>query len=218
MASGKTTTANYLLNEIPNSKKLTLAQPVYDLVNNIGKKSVKELLAEYIFPYYDPRDDIEKAMGMNIPEEYYLAWGKIIEETLLIPEEMPKPRKRLQFLGTDGARKRLDDNIWIKIAINKATQDPETNWIIDDCRFHNEYLWFTRARWQPVYLFITKDIQKRRLETLYGQVDPDILTHQSETDMNKICVPTECIINSNQLLSDMFKDVKEFIWTKSNFS
>ena len=217
MCSGKTTAADYLLKEVPNSKKLTLAGPVYDLVNNIDE-DYRSLVDKYILPYYDPRDIIQQNMGFEIPEDFYLTWRKIIFETKFIPVEKPKPRKRLQFLGTDGARKRIDDEIWIRIAATKARQEPNVNWILDDCRFRNEFKWFEKANWQPVFLFISKETQEARIKKLYGQFDPSILKHPSEAEIDKICIQTECIIDSNQSVEKMQHDLKEYLWKKDIFS
>ena len=180
MTSGKTTAADYLLKEIPNSKKLTLAGPVYDLVNNIDQE-YRYLVDTYILPYYDPRDNIQQKRGLDISEEFYLAWKEIIFETKSIPIENPKPRKRLQFLGTDGARKKIDDQIWIKIAATKARQEPETTWIIDDCRFKNEFDWFEPLlgsdTYQPqIYQFTYRQLYDKKPEaychTDVGQILP----------------------------------------------
>jgi hypothetical protein len=217
MTSGKTTAADYLLKEIPNSKKLTLAGPVYDLVNNI-EKDYKYLIDTYILPYYDPRDSIQQKMGLDISEEFYLTWRKILFETKFIPKEKPKSRKRLQFLGTEGGRKRIDDKIWIKIATEKAKQEPKTTWIIEDCRFKNEFDWFEKAGWLSIFLYVSRQIQEERIKHLYGKFDKSILEHPSEAEIDKICVPTECIINSNQSAKDMLNDIKEFLWKKEIFS
>lgn len=217
MTSGKTTAADYLLKEIPGSKRLTLAGPVYDLVNNIDE-DYRILVDKYILPYYDPRDIIQQNLGLEIPEDFYLAWRKIIFETRFIPAEKPKPRKRLQFLGTDGARKRIDDKIWIKIAASKARSDLDSTWIIDDCRFKNEFDWFKHSGWLPVFLYVSKQTQEKRIKKLYGRFDNSILEHPSEAEIDKICIPTECIIDSDQSSEKMQHDLKEYLWKKDIFS
>jgi hypothetical protein len=217
MCSGKTTAADYLLKEIPNSKKLTLAGPVYDMVNNI-EEDYRSLVDKYILPYYDPRDIIQQNLGLEIPEDFYLTWRKIIFETKFIPLEKPKPRKRLQFLGTDGARKRIDDEIWIRIATKKARQEPDVTWILDDCRFRNEFKWFKSSGWLPVFLYVSKQTQEKRIKQLYGKFDKSILEHPSEAEIDKICIQTECIIDSNQSAVKMQHDLKEYLWKKNIFS
>ena len=216
MCSGKTVTADYLIQEIPNSKKLTLAEPIYNLVNNI-EEDYRSLVNKYILPYYDPRDSIQQKLSMDVSEEFYLAWRKINFETKFIPEEKPKSRKRLQFLGTS-ARERIDDKIWIKIANEKAKQEPSTTWTIEDCRFKNEFEWFENAGWQPIFLYMSRETQEKRVKKLYGKFDKSVFEHPSEVEIDSICVPTECIIDSNQPLESMLKDIKEFLWKKEIFS
>jgi hypothetical protein len=217
MCSGKTTTADYLIEEIPNSKKLALAGPIYDLVDNI-EEDYKSLVDKYILPYYDPRDSIQQKIGMDISEEFYLIWRKILFETKFIPKEKPKSRKRLQFLGTEGGRKRVDDKIWIKIATEKARQESHTTWIIEDCRFKNEFEWFEQAGWQPIFLYMSKQTQESRIRHLYGKFNKSILEHPSEAEIDNIRIPTECIIDSNQCVANMLRDIKEFLWKKEIFS
>jgi hypothetical protein len=213
MASGKTTAADYLIKKLPGSKKLTLAGAVKDIVNNIDM-DWRHLVDTYILPYYEPRDKIQKQLGLDISEEFYLAWHKIIFETRFIPPETPKPRKRLQFLGTDGARKRIDNEIWIKIAEAKAKKEPDTTWIIDDCRFENEFNWFERRKWQPIFLHVSRDIQIERVTELYGECDESIFSHPSEKELDNICVPTECIINADRSAEKMLTNIKEFLCKK----
>jgi hypothetical protein len=218
MCSGKTTVADYLIKEISNGKKLTLAGPIYDLVDNLEDTDWKVLVDAYILPYYDPRDSIQQKLGMDISEEFYLTWRKILFETKFIPKEKPKSRKRLQFLGTDGARERIDDKIWIKIAAEKARQEPDTTWIIEDCRFKNEFEWFEKAGWQPIFLHMSKQTQESRIKHLYGKFNKSILEHPSEAEIDNIRIPTECIVDSNQCIANMLHDVRDFLWRKKIFS
>lgn len=213
MTSGKTTAAELLIKEINNSKILRLSGPVYDLVNNVDKDP-KKLIDTYVLPYYDPRDEIQTKLGLDIPEEFYITWHQILFETKFIPKETPKPRKRLQFLGTDGARKRIDDEIWIKIADAKSRKNPETTWIIDDCRFKNEFEWFEKKHWQPIFLYVSKETQRERISKLYGNFDESILEHPSEKEIDSMRIPTECIIDSNQSPEHMLNDIKEFLCKK----
>ncbi len=217
MTSGKTTVADFLLKEISNSKKLTLAGPIYDLVDNI-EEDYKSLVDKYILPYYDPRNSVEQKMNLDVSEDFYLKWQKILFETKFIPAEKPKSRKRLQFLGTDGARERIDDKIWIKIATEKARQEPNTTWIIEDCRFKNEFEWFENADWLPIFLYVSKRTQESRIKHLYGKFSKSILEHPSEAEIDSIRVSTECIIDANQCIANMLHDVKEFLWKKEIFS
>lgn len=217
MTSGKTTIANLLLDEIENSKRLTLAEPIHQIVENLDRMDNRQLVEKFIIPYYESRNYIEVRLALDIPESFFRKWDNILDRTRLLPLEKPKPRKRLQFLGTDGARNLIDDKIWIKIAINKSKKEPNVSWIIDDCRFINEYNAFIKAGWQPLFLHISKDIQHKRLSKLYGEYDPNILKHPSELEIDKICIPTDCIVNANQNLKQEIEEIRNFLWKKENF-
>lgn len=214
MCSGKTAAAKYLKQKINNSKVLTLAGPIYEIVENLESMTDEEILEKYISPYYDPRDHMATRLGLEISKEYIGKWKKIFADTRKIPIQYPKPRTRLQFLGTEGARNNIDDNIWITIALNKARYNKNISWIIDDCRFTNEYDAFIKEKWKPIFLFVNKRTQEKRLDLLYPDINANVLQHQSELEIDKIHVPTKCIIDANQPLDNMLEDIGDLLWKK----
>ncbi len=203
MGSGKTTVANYLTHYLPKAKRLTLAEPIKQIVSNIDIMSDEELLNNFIRPFY------------NATSEQLGTWERIFEETRTIPEDGKKNRKRLQFLGTDGARKRVDDQIWIKIAIEKARQEEKTIWVVDDCRFINEALAFDEAGWSPIYLHIEPEKQIDRLKKLYGSAfSENDLKHQSEIELKEIKVPTKSIFVSYENKEITLNNIKKYVWNE----
>jgi hypothetical protein len=48
------------------------------------------------------------------------------------------PRYALQKVGTDCLRNGFDREIWVKAAGKRILAEPDTNWVITDCRFPNE--------------------------------------------------------------------------------
>lgn len=58
-----------------------------------------------------------------------------------IKRNIVKDGELLQYLGTEWGRKTVDNDIWAKIAFNKASKlsDLRSVVIIDDCRFENEF-------------------------------------------------------------------------------
>ena len=201
MSSGKTTVAKFLSKKLPSGKCLTLAEPIKQLVKNIDELSDSELLKKFIYPFYDPTKSLPiKCNDLYIFEKKI---KNILFETRKIPNEIPKPRKRLQYLGTDGIRKQIDNMMWIKMALNKTKKHPDYSWIIDDCRFINEYEAFTSMGWQPVFLHISPDEHNLRLCKLYGNYDKKILDHPSEKEIDSIKIPTNCIF-----LTEKLKEIK----------
>ena len=169
MAAGKTVLANYLQGHW-GYKKLSLADPI---------KKIEQTLANGHIPA------TATALHMaHLNEKEKKIFIKILEEALLIPREEPKPRKRLQFIGTDGGRKRISDMIWVEY-LNRVARDCNKV-VIDDVRFKNEYQFFKNTGYFPIAICVSPETQMKRLESLYGEVDPVILEHPSETEIDRI--------------------------------
>ena len=169
MAAGKTVLANYLQGHW-GYKKLSLADPI---------KKIEQTLTTGHIPA------TATALHMaHLSEKEKKIFIKILEEALLIPREEPKPRKRLQFIGTDGGRKRISEMIWVEYLHRVARQCATV--IIDDVRFKNEYQFFKNVGYFPIGLYVSPETQMKRLIKLYGEVDPNILKHPSETEIDSI--------------------------------
>lgn len=209
MGSGKTTVANHLRFHLKNTKKLTLADPIKDIVRNIDIMSNVELLDSFIKPFYT-----------TSPTDLYdETWYKIFYRTREIPLEGGKERKRLQYLGTEGARKQIADDIWIQIAFGKAALEPEVIWVVDDCRFKNEAESFSKAGWLPIYLHIEPKLQIDRLIELYqDEFDPLTLNHDSEKELKNILIPTKCIFYSHDDIERTLKNIKAYVWEELHLS
>lgn len=135
-----------------------------------------------------------KHMGHLDPMQQAM-FMKILEETLLIPREQPKPRKRLQFIGTEGGRTRISDSIWIDLANRRAEEFG--NAIIDDVRFVNEFTYFRTRGWKAIVLNVSSEVQLARVGKLYGEVDPAVLTHPSELGVADIIALNDSDISVN---------------------
>lgn len=169
MCSGKTTVANHLFEKYKYNV-ISLATPI---------KVMESALADGEAPLTITR----KYMGHLDPMQQAM-FAKILEETLLIPREHPKPRKRLQFIGTEGGRTRISDALWIDLANRKAEELGNT--IIDDVRFVNEFTYFRDKGWKAIILRVSPEVQAKRITALYGAFDPTILEHPSETGVSDI--------------------------------
>lgn len=133
------------------------------------------------------------------------------EEVGKIPLDFPKPRKRLQIIGTDIGRKQIDDEIWIKIALNTIAENPDKHFVCDDVRFVNEYAAFIEADFTALKLVVSPEMQCERLEVLYGMNFDEVkeaLTHDSEQEIDLIPAPPECYIDADQNLIKMYKEIE----------
>jgi hypothetical protein len=121
--SGKDTVANILISEY-GFVKLTFASTLKDVV-------------AILFSW--PRDLLE-----GLTEESRL-WRETIDD--FWSEKLSilgfTPRKALQMIGTDLFRIHFNNDIWISIVENKIgamlKNNPNTNIVISDCRFANEF-------------------------------------------------------------------------------
>lgn len=170
MASGKTTTAEFLVNNY-GFTLISLASPI---------KHMEQLLADGM----EVENIVSTLFTGFLTLEESVTMHQILNETKLIPRELPKPRKRLQFLGTDGVRTRIRDTFWLEYAHARASKFQ--NVVVDDVRFPNEYVFFKELGWKAIGLYVTPEIQKQRVLQLYGSYDPSLLEHPSEKNVNII--------------------------------
>ena len=167
MVAGKTTLARHLSDKY-GYKILPLAQPIKDMEQALASgESPLSVANRFMSEILDPMQ-----LAMMV---------KILEEAERIPREEPKPRKRLQFIGTDGGRNRIDKNIWIKYTMDLANKYDKI--VVDDTRFINEWRQFKDSGWNTIYLSISLDEQLERLHTLYPNFDEQSLVHASEVEL-----------------------------------
>ena len=162
---GKTTYANILV-EHYNFKRISLADPIRELEAGVDGGDLTELVSRYFTP----------VNGEML---------QILKEAKDIPREQPKPRRRLQFIGTEGGRKRIGPNIWINILKKRLSESLDTNWVLDDCRFVNEYE-ALKEDFITIKIIMDKETQLKRLLTLYPDFDPKALEHASEKEIELI--------------------------------
>jgi hypothetical protein len=172
MCSGKTTIADALVAD--DYEVISLADPIKGVVWGMANGlSMVDLLQSLIFDLVD-LTEVQK-------EEFI----KVAKETAAIESGGPKYRERLQFFGTEGGRDRVDKDIWIKCLLAKVQLDPKQAFVIDDCRFINEYE-ILKEHFSPIILHVARLAQQERLVSLYGSYAPKILTHASELDYELI--------------------------------
>ncbi|MBC8551458.1 MAG: hypothetical protein H8D23_17575 [Candidatus Brocadiales bacterium] len=175
MASGKTTCSNHLV-ETLGYTRISLAEPIYWVVNNLHLGTPSDLYYNHLHPYiYPPLTSEEQVTMINA-----------ISHTKTIPNESPKPRKRLQWLGTEGGRQQVRDSIWIDVLNNRIAREPSKEYVIDDVRFGNESAAMSDIGFYVIKLDIDKETQRQRLLNLYGEFDEEILSHGSEIEIAKI--------------------------------
>ena len=207
MASGKTHAGKFLQDKFGYTS-LSLAEPI-------------KVIEKHFEEYDDGRNGgfseklwVALGAGQVISNELFWKFAKLMrDEVANIPIEYPKPRSRLQHIGTDIGRKQIDPEIWIKIALNTVRQNPSKHFVCDDVRFVNEYAAFMESdlNFRGFKLVVSPEVQRERLEVLYGMSFEEVkeaLSHDSEQEVDIIPAPPECYIDADQNLIKMYKEIE----------
>jgi hypothetical protein len=179
--SGKDTVANILISEY-GFVKLTFASTLKDVV-------------AILFSW--PRDLLE-----GLTEESRL-WRETVDDFWSTKLSIPSftPRKALQMIGTDLFRIHFNNDIWINIVENKigATlkNNPNTNIVISDCRFANE---FSIIKQFPDSHIITILREKNIIQNL---------AHSSETEW--VNYNFDAILQNDNSIDDLKSNLKSLL-------
>ena len=198
MGSGKTTCSSFLVENF-GFRKISLADPVYQVVLNIDKYHPEELYKKFLEPYINP----------PLPADKRQKFIQVIEKINEIPKETPKPRKRLQWFGTEGGRNTIDKDIWIDILLEKVRQNPKQKIVIDDVRFVNEAKKLRKAGFFIIKLQISESEQMRRLFKLYQNFDPKVLKHDSEVEIDLL--ENDIIIDACKTKEEVFNIIRKIV-------
>ena len=172
MGSGKTTISDYMVKNFGYTR-LSLAKPLYQIVENLDNYPSLELFDMFI--------------GAQIGHKHRDIMSQYISLTRDIPNESPKPRERLQKLGTEFGRNKVSKSIWVDILLAKIKRYyPDDNIVIDDVRFLDESEILSKTNFTLVKLELSQEARIERLKSLYGDFDPATLSHASELDFNKM--------------------------------
>jgi len=135
-----------------------------------------------------------------------------------------KDRKLLQTIGTDIAREKIHQDIWIDrfrqdIFIVEATSMQMgfdlPQFVSDDCRFENEHKLLKSMGWVGIYLDVTDDIRIKRLGNRDGNAQIETLNHSSETSLDNF--KNDLIkIDSSGTLQQTYNQLNEFMKVANN--
>ena len=205
MGSGKTTVCNYLI-ENYGYKQLSFAGALKDIVNQLDTTPKLYDVLRYVNRVY------------SLPAEYGNTFFMLLEQTLSFPREIPKPRLRLQFLGT-AVRNKIDKNFWVTLALvtfrDIREKTPDVPIVFDDARFPNEIDILKSKGFVDIILSCTDDTRIKRLEKLYNITDKadSRLFAESETAMDNYkythTLINDSAINGNDIV--VFDELKKII-------
>ena len=180
--SGKDTVANILITEY-GFVKLTFASTLKDVV-------------AILFSW--PRDLLE-----GLTEESRL-WRETVDDFWSAKLSIPSftPRKALQMIGTDLFRIHFNNDIWINIIENKIgamlKNNPNTNIVISDCRFTNEFSLI--KQFSDSYIIMILREKNNSINKLY---------HSSETEW--VNYNFDAILQNDNSIDDLKSNLKSLL-------
>lgn len=202
--------------------KSTLARGLADIFDLMGKKTHIIPFAtglKYLATLYN------NPMGYKKAYDYFIDLGYTDEQSLIGTKMLiegfikypivdgVKPRKLMQFIGTEVGRDTLDKNIWLKDVQQKITSDPVDFVISDDMRFVNESaavhirVAITLEGYEDIYA-----IRKRMYPEEYFFND-----HQSEQESSLLYHP-DFTIGLNSKVSDVITLARNILLHVSTWS
>lgn len=202
MCSGKTSVATALRNKL-RYRKISLSEKIKKIESLLDTHSTENIVEIWA----------EDCPILKINYESWLRAVRIINEARKIERETPKPRKRYQFIGTNGGRYQISETIWVDVVKNIVSKDKHSIFVIDDVRFPNEITSFEEEGWLPIWLSVSRENQEKRLKALYGDFDPGILQHESEIALDSL-EPTN-LVDANQKLPEVVSNVIKIIMKES---
>lgn len=116
------------------------------------------------------------------------------EREKIIPYWGFSPRQLYQTIGTEVFRDHFDKDIWVKSLKYKMINDPDTDYVISDCRFPNEISCFDDVDDVTVFKIVREGYDG----------DVGIANHESE----KYDLPSDYTIENNGTIVELQKSVK----------
>lgn len=143
---------------------------------------------------------------------YQLGFGDKVKEIAreIFPEEFSggkKPRKLLQWFGTDAMRS-WNPDCWTNYLMRQI-DGRGGNIVIDDGRFTNELNTAVAYGFTPVLVIAPKELRRFRLIMRDGELDKEAFGHISETDLDS--APFSFVLDNGQSKRYLCLQIDELI-------
>ena len=118
------------------------------LVGICGKAgSGKDTIGDYLVKNYGFKktalaDPIRRIVKDVFVLDDYTVYNRVGREQVLKNWPNWTVRKLLQIIGTEMFREHIDDAVWVKSLWYRIQSDPNSNYVVTDCRFPNELNFF----------------------------------------------------------------------------
>jgi len=158
MCSGKTYVSDWLVGEVGYAR-LSFAASLKDIEQYLQKHSPLRALF-FVLRRYG-----------NVPFKKWWTLFAILGTCRNIEVEIPKPRKRLQYLGNT-IRDHISKSYWLDLAVQQYQHlRPGTHVVFDDARYPNEIACLKELGFVTVKLETFSDVRMRRIKKLYDITD-----------------------------------------------
>lgn len=118
-------------------------------------------------------------------------------------------RDNLAFVGHDIGRMMIDPNIWIKMSLNYAKDNPDKTLIVSDCRYPNEYNSFVELGFIPIFIDCAEETRIERVIKRDGFINLELLKHESELHYKSF--PYHLKIDNNGSIIELEEQVDKLI-------
>jgi hypothetical protein len=211
MTAGKTTCANYLAEKYGH-EKFSFATPIKDLANAIlNLNEVKEIERNRIVT------EVIEPLLLDISRKRFSTYTNI--RTLILDHIYPKykglkpstektnhHRAMLQEIG-ESFRNTIDKYVWVNYLVNSSSGIKKV--VVDDLRYLSELEGLTNASFTIVRIEVSPEIQKNRVNKIYGEITEDKFSHISEIELDNY--PFKYIIDGSGSKEEMILSLDQVL-------
>lgn len=136
------------------------------------------------------------------PEDEYCYLSELDHRSYeYIKENYPEFRRLLQAMGTEVGRNLFGENFWVDQLVRTVKENPETRYVITDCRFPNEAI-------------AAQDALQGVVIRVVREGNETTGTHPSETALDEWAFP--CYILNNGTVEELVDAVKKTFMRYTN--
>lgn len=218
MTSGKTTVSDFLINSYDYSpirsaeylKNICHDLATINMVESVNSphfiiNSAREFLK--INTKFISKDDQEYEKLIKELEELRQQFSHVKDTT----KKTNDVREMLQVVAKT-ISENVREDIWIQSSLKKMNsllKEGKTKIVHDDLRYQFEFDELRRQGFVLIRLEVSPEVQAKRIKTLYGKIEPELINHISEMDLDY--KDFDYTINADQPLIDMLEEIKNII-------
>ncbi len=215
--AGKTTNSEYVLKEVPNTVRVSFAEPIYAIVEwwetykelfkqeevdlSYPKFKLTDILVDFYEDFIYANKCLPKMLDLLITDYLHVDWT-FKDNTF---------RKLMQEVG-DVLREVQPTSVIDSLVrrSNKLANEGK-NVVCDDARYPQEIESLSAGGFTSIRLEISKEEQLKRMKELYGEVNEERFNHPTEVALNGY-TNYDYIIDATQPLEEIFRTVDTIIY------